>query len=153
LVHLVRKGEVEKICFLLAQCIAEFCPIPKSLGNITKLSANIQKKWLESCLEELKSFKDKNVYKVVDLPKGRKVIKNFWVFKITSDSYYRSQIVAKEFSQVKEVDFDKLFFPFVHYEIACLFPAVAVLEDWDIHSIDVKTAYLYSNLDKEIYIE
>jgi len=31
--------------------------------------------------------------------------------------------------------------------------AVAVLEDLDIQSIDVKTTYLYSNLDKEIYME
>jgi len=31
--------------------------------------------------------------------------------------------------------------------------AVAVLEDWDIHSVNVKTTYLYGNLDEEIYIE
>jgi len=31
--------------------------------------------------------------------------------------------------------------------------AVAALEDWDIQSIDVKTAYLYGDLDKEIYME
>jgi len=30
---------------------------------------------------------------------------------------------------------------------------VATLENWNIHSIDIKTAYLYSNLDKKIYIE
>jgi len=31
--------------------------------------------------------------------------------------------------------------------------AVAVLEDLDIQSIDVKTAYLYGDLDEEIYME
>jgi len=31
--------------------------------------------------------------------------------------------------------------------------AVVVIEDWNIYSINVKTTYLYSNLDKEIYIE
>jgi len=31
--------------------------------------------------------------------------------------------------------------------------AVAVLEDLDIQSIDVKTAYLYGDLDKEIYMK
>jgi len=31
--------------------------------------------------------------------------------------------------------------------------AIAVLEDLDIQSVDVKTAYLYGNLDKEIYME
>jgi len=34
-----------------------------------------------------------------------------------------------------------------------LFLAIATLEDWDIHSVDVKTAYLYGDLSKEIYIK
>ena len=31
--------------------------------------------------------------------------------------------------------------------------AIAALEDLDIQSVDVKTAYLYDDLDKKIYIE
>ena len=81
------------------------------------------------------------------------MIKNYQVFNIKSDGHYRSRLVAKEFSQVKKIDFNKLFFPVVHYETVCLFLAVITLEDWDIHSIDVKTAYLYNDLDKKIYIE
>ena len=75
------------------------------------------------------------------------------MFNIKSNGYYRSQLIAKEFSQVKEIDFDELFSPVVHYKTAYLFLAIAALEDWSIHSVDVKTIYLYSNLDKEIYIE
>ena len=37
---LVKKG-VEQICFLLAQCAAESCLIPKSLGDVTGLPADI----------------------------------------------------------------------------------------------------------------
>jgi len=40
-----------------------------------------------------------------------------------------------------------------HYETAWLLFAVAALEDLDIQSVDVKIAYLYGNLDKEIYME
>ena len=31
--------------------------------------------------------------------------------------------------------------------------ASAALEDWDIEALDVKTAFLYGNLDEEIYME
>jgi len=31
--------------------------------------------------------------------------------------------------------------------------AVAALEDWNIHRVDVKTAYFYGDLDEEIYIK
>jgi len=78
LAYLAREERVEKIHFLLVQHATESCPIPKSLGDITRLLANIQKKWLESCFEKLKSIslKDKNVYEVVDLSKRRRAIKN-----------------------------------------------------------------------------
>jgi len=42
-------------------------PIPKNLGDITKLLANIQKKWLEFYLEKLKLLKDRNIYEVLNL--------------------------------------------------------------------------------------
>ena len=101
----------------------------------------------------MKSLKNRNIYEVVDLPKRRKVIKNCWVFNIKSDGHYRSQLNTKGFSQVKEINFDKLFSPIVHYETTCLFLAVATLKNWDIYIVDIKTAYLYGNLDEEIYIE
>ena len=72
------------------------------------------------------------------------MIKNYWVFNIKSDGYYRSQLVAKGFSQVKEINFDELFSLVVNYETAYLFLADTVLEYWNIHSIHMKTAYLYS---------
>ena len=76
LAYLAREVRVEQICCLLAQCAIESCPIPKDLGDVTRLLANTQKKWLKSCFEKLKSLKNRNVYEVMDLPKGRKAIKN-----------------------------------------------------------------------------
>ena len=89
----------------------------------------------------------------MDLSKKQKVIKNYWIFNIKSNSCYRSQLVAKGFSQVKGINFDELFSPVIHYKTAYLFLADKVLEYWDIHDIDTKTAYLYSDLNKIIYIE
>ena len=41
----------------------------------------------------------------------------------------------------------------VYYKTVQLLLAVAALEDLDIQSIDVKTVYLYGDLDEKIYIE
>ena len=65
----------------------------------------------------------------MDLPKGRKVIKNCWIFNIKFDGCYKSRLVAKGFSQIEGINFDELFSLVVCYEIACLFLAVAALED------------------------
>ena len=98
LVYLTKEREVEQICFLLAQHTIESCPIPKNLGDVANLLTNIQKKWFKSYLERLKLLKDRNIYKVVDLSKEQKAIKNCWIFNIKSNGCYKSQLVAKEFS-------------------------------------------------------
>ena len=120
---------------------------------VTKLPADFKKRWLESCLKKLKSLKDRDIYKIVDLPKGRKAVKNCWVFNIKPDGCYRSRLVAKGFSQVEGIDFDELFSPVVCYETVRLLLTVAALENLDIQSVDIKTAYLYGDLDEEIYIK
>ena len=98
------------------------------------LQADSKKRWLESCLEELKSLKDRDVYEIVDLPKRRKAVKNRWVFNIKPDGRYRSRLVAKGFSQVEGINFDELFSPVVCYETTRLLLAVAALEDLDIQN-------------------
>ena len=61
--------------------------------------------------------------------------------------------MPKDFFQVEGIDFDELFSPVVHYETVWLLLAITALEDLDIQSVDIKTAYLYGDLDKEIYME
>ena len=118
MVYLAREGGAEHIHFLLALKVTETHVLPKTFKDVTKLPADSKKRWLESCLEKLKSLKDKDVYEIVDLPKGRKAVKNHWVFNIKPDSHYRSRLVAKGFSQVEGINFDKLFSPVVCYETA-----------------------------------
>jgi len=118
IVRLAREGRAEHICFLLALRATETHVLPKTFKDVAKLPADSKKRWLESCLEKLKLLKDRDVYEIVDLPKRRKVVKNRWVFNIKPDGHYRSRLVAKGFSQIEGIDFDKLFSSVVCYETA-----------------------------------
>jgi len=100
----------------LALRVTETHVLPKTFKDVAKLPADSKKRWLESCLEELKSLKDRDVYEIVDLPKGRKVVKNCCVFNIKPDGYYQSRLVVKGFSQVEGINFDELFSLVVCYE-------------------------------------
>jgi len=88
MVYLAREEEAEhihfllvlratEIHFLLALRATETHFLPKTFKDVTKLLADSKKRWLESCLEELKSLKDKDIYEIVDLPKGRKAVENY----------------------------------------------------------------------------
>jgi len=76
MVRLAREGEAEHIHFLLALKATKTHFLPKTFKDVTKLPADSKNRWLESCLKKLKLLKDKDIYKIVDLPKERKVVKN-----------------------------------------------------------------------------
>ena len=59
----------------------------------------------------------------------------------------------KGFTQVYRIDFEETFLPVARFETVRILLALAVLEDWDIESLNVKTAYLYGKLDEEIYMD
>jgi len=118
MVHLAREGRVEHICFLLALRVTKTHFLPKTFKDVLKLQADSKKRWLESCLKELKSLKDRDVYEIVDLPKRRKAVKNRWIFNIKPDGRYQSCLVAKGFSQVEGIDSNELFSPVVCYKTA-----------------------------------
>ena len=88
IVCLAREGRAEHIRFLMALRATETHALPKTFKDVTKLPADSKKRWLESCLEKLKLLKDRDVYEIVDLSKGRKVVKNCWVFNIKPDGCY-----------------------------------------------------------------
>jgi hypothetical protein len=61
--------------------------------------------------------------------------------------------VAKGFSQVEGIDFTDIFSPVVWFEMVHLILVLAVLENWYMSGVDVKTAFLYGELDEELYME
>ena len=69
------------------------------------------------------------------------------------DGHKRARLVAKGFSQVEGVDFDKIFSPVVRFETVWLMLALAALENWHIESLDIHSTYLYGKLTKEIHMK
>jgi Reverse transcriptase (RNA-dependent DNA polymerase) len=61
--------------------------------------------------------------------------------------------VAKGFSQIEGIDYDDIFSLVVRYESVCLIVALAASQHWHMSSVDVKTAFLYGELDEELFME
>ena len=120
--------------------------------DVLHLPTREREEWKKACHEELESLRARCVFELTDLPKGRKVIKNRRVFDIKQDGRKKARLVAKGFSQVEGIDFNEIFSPVVRFETVRLMLALSSLEDWHIEVLDVKTAFLYGKLDKEIYM-
>ena len=51
------------------------------------------------------------------------------------------------------MDYDQVFSPVVRFKTVHLIISMAALENWHMHGLDVCNAYLYGELDEEIYME
>ena len=109
--------------------------------------------WRSACQYELDALAKNKTWELVDLPAGRKAVKSKWVFKLKNDGRYRAHLVAKGFTQIPGIDYDETFSPVARFESLRLLLALATLEDWEIHQMDVKSAFLNGVLDEEIYME
>ena len=81
-------------------------PDPKSYYEAKK--AKDWKHWWNAMCIELKNMEEKKVWEIIkktDLPTGRKLIGNRWVYVQKDDGRYRARTVAQGFSQVPGKDF------------------------------------------------
>jgi hypothetical protein len=160
LLHLVREGGVEFLNQLLSKAVPPDLEIPDTANvhewtfrDIIKMPKDAQKEWKQACRKELDSLYRCKVFKLVDPPKGCKVIKNWWVFDLKSDGHKKARLVAKGFSQIEGIDYNTIFSLVVQFEIVQMMLMLTAFKGWHISTLDVKTAFLYRELDEELYIE
>ncbi|GKV14795.1 hypothetical protein SLEP1_g25613 [Rubroshorea leprosula] len=98
-----------------------------------------------------------NFQELVELPKGRKTLKNKWVFKLKKDGdkivRYKARLVVKSFSQKKGIDFDEIFSPMVKMSSIRVVLGLAASMNLELEQLDVKTAFLHGDLHEEIYMD
>ena len=88
----MREGGVEFLNYLLAKAVPLDPESPNTANickwtfrDILKMPSTFQKEWKQACCEELESFCSCKVFKLVNRPKGHKIIKNRWVFDLKTD--------------------------------------------------------------------
>lgn len=117
-------------------------------------------KWMEALKAERESIEKETCIKVdrINLPKGRVPIGCKWVLKIKRGKKgeilkYKARLVAKGFKQIYGVDFTHTFSPTVKMSTVRALLTIAALNDLKVKHLDVKTAFLYGDLDEEIFMD
>ncbi|GJS53606.1 putative ribonuclease H-like domain-containing protein [Tanacetum coccineum] len=112
---------------------------------------------VEAMQEELLQFRLQQVWILVDLPHGAKVIGTKWVYRNKRDERgvvvrNKARLVAQGQRQEEGIDYDEVFAPVARIEAIRLFLAFASFMGFIVYQMDVKSAFLYGTIDKEVYV-
>lgn len=113
--------------------------------------------WEKAIQTELDILRDKNTWELIEPPKDRNIVGNRWVFTKKFDengnlSKYKARLVAQGFSQGFIYDYSDTFSPVVRFDSFRLLVSIAAYHNHAIGQMDIKGAYLNSNLEEEIYM-
>ena len=113
--------------------------------------------WKLAMDDEIGNLNDSGTYELITLPEGKSTIGSRWVFavKLGPDNreQYKARLVAKGFSQVHGIDYQETFAPTAKITSVRMLLQLAIQNDYVVHQMDVKSAYLNADIDTEIYLD
>ena len=141
-------------------------PHPLSPLRLNKAPANAKEararsdwpRWKAAENEEYLAHKRLGTWSRTKSNSNRKAVKPRYVYGIKRASErnvtrYKARLFAQGFNQVPGRDFDEMWAPVPSSATARALFAVAAAKDWEVHHVDVKTAFLNAKMDKEMYIK
>ncbi|GKD38715.1 putative ribonuclease H-like domain-containing protein, partial [Tanacetum coccineum] len=113
--------------------------------------------WIETMQEELLQFELQKVWKLVDLPNGKRAIRTKCVFRNKKDKRgivvrNKARLVAQGYTQEEGINYDEVFAPVARIEAIRLFLAYASYMGFIVYQMDVKSAFFYGTIEQEVYV-
>ena len=113
---------------------------------------------MKAMQDEIKFLHDNHTYELVNLRKGKRVLKNKWVYRIKHEENntqprYKARLVVKGFGQKKGIDFGEIFSPIIKMSSIRIVLDLATSLDLKVEHLNVKTAFLHDDLEETIYME
>lgn len=143
-----------KLTFV-AKLMREDVEIPQSVEKA--LSSKYADEWVTAMESEVKSLIRNKTWENAVQPNHSVPISSKWVFSVKTNSLeevtrFKARLVARGFTQKLGVDYDWTFSPVVGIEHIRMMFALAAEHNMFIHQIDIKTAFLNADLDKELFM-
>ena len=116
-----------------------------------------QNEWKKAMLSEYNYLLEYGTWKLVDFPSNVKAIGFKWVYRIKCKSNgevdkHKARLVAKGFSQQECIDYYETFAPISKWNTIRTIIILATQNDWKLHQIDVKSAFLNGDLKEQVFI-
>lgn len=115
-------------------------------------------KWRDAMNDEIEALNKNHTWTLVDKPSKAKLIRNKWVFKVKLQpdgevERFKARLVAKGYSQVQNVDYKETYAPVASMTTIRMFLALANQHSMHLVQFDIKTAFLYGELEEVLHME
>ena len=107
--------------------------------------------------EEMEAIEKNSTWHLVKPPEKCRPIRVKWIYKVKRNSTgeitrHKAPLVAKGYSKKKGKDYDEVFSPIARAESIRILIALAAQLKWDLHHLNVKSAFLNGKIEDEIYL-
>jgi hypothetical protein len=114
--------------------------------------------WRAAMQDKIKAIEGNITWELTTLLAGHHAIGLKWVYKVKRNEAgevqrHKARLVAKGYLQRAGIDFDEVFAPVAHLESVRVMLALAAHEYWEVHHMDVKSAFLNGMLKEEVYVQ
>lgn len=125
------------------------------------MSGSYSSQWSRAMREELDQLEKNNTWTLVnkrDIQPGHRTLSGKWVYKVKRDvngdiARFKARWLVKGYLQQFWVGFNQTFAAVVKPMAFRVLFAIAAFYDLDIDQMDVKTAFLYGDIDQLLYVE
>ena len=114
--------------------------------------------WMRAMREEMLSIDRNDTWQLEFPPPNCRPIGLKWIFKLKKNPQgevikHKARLVVKGYSQRKGIDYEEVYAPVVRFETIRLLIALAALKGWQIHHLDVKSAFLNGEINEVIHVK
>jgi hypothetical protein len=123
---------------------------PASSNDVEKEAA-----W-QAAMHEMMTIEDNNTWELTSLPTNHRAISMKWVYKVKRNEAsnvvrHKARLMAKGY--VQRVGIDEVFAPVARLELVRMMVVLAVHEGWEVHQMDIKSAFLNGIIKEEVYVQ
>nr|GEW40840.1 putative ribonuclease H-like domain-containing protein [Tanacetum cinerariifolium]GEW90106.1 putative ribonuclease H-like domain-containing protein [Tanacetum cinerariifolium] len=113
--------------------------------------------WIDAMQEELLQFKMQKFWVLVELPHGKRAIGTKWVYRNKKDERgivvrNKARLVTQGHTQEKGINYEEVFAPVARIKAIRLFLAYASFMGFIVYQMDIKSAFLYGTIEKEVCV-
>ena len=114
-------------------------------------------KWQAVMHEEMDSLLKNWTWDLVSLLSNQRALRNKWVYQLKEEAKgkkcFKAKLAVKWFDQEKGIDFNEIFSLIDKITTIRTVLELTTMWDLELEQLDVKTAFLYGDVEEKLYME